>query len=577
MEPKNSYDLYGYISYLKSEVDFITPVFKDIKGKSIIQVSTSKLQAVEWVELPLEYEGVINTVDYPLHADKHDSFIYGFKWEKGLFFSSGINMSEYLAQTFLPASKEGIDLAKAFIDDWKTLEPFSKELTGEDIWKASLEIIASESRTMPKIFSENVEIVSFSENQLLLKSENADVKKVFEKQYKDQIEEYFKANISDFKIDFIHEERNILPHFPIIHFGGDTIFHAQGSFLRHSQVTAVQKNDNFILGDFNATAYSKAINIFSSSGATLLIIEGIAGIGKTHLLNAVTQKLRISSPSTKIGFYSVLYQQDYKIEIDDGEFAQIEMENNQNDLIIIDDAHNIKNTATLRLSNLLKKWSLLNKKVILSFRENQNKLRTYNELLQKADYAFLSAPTEFEKLQILKNKSLNYNINLTQYAISILCDNRDVNNIADLQRQMTLLYINGGLNSRNLVNTNKIQIDSNALIKWIEPTVSKYYNIEKGSLNRNLSEYYNVGRYAQKPSSRDSIFFSIKFISQFLLDLFNFSHQQSGNIKYGTVASGPVPFYSFEIVQRIFFEDENFREAIKEMYNDVVSRNLDKE
>ncbi len=550
---EGTYKLCGYIDYIPSSVGFVTPVFKDQENMYCIQVSAERKRRLEWELLPLEYHSSVFLTDQRREFKLGDSFLYGFKWEDALFFAEGKDMADFLSKSVLPTAKEGHELVKEFIADWISLEPVSQEITKESIWKNCLDFIGNYSRTMPGIFFENFEVVEFNSGILTLKSRNESVKKVFVSKFEEQLILFFRKEIPNFQITIIQDD-NILPALPFVYFGGGEPLISQGSFIIETSIKPFQDFDNFIVSAFNSNAYHRALDFIENKSASILTIRGAAGVGKTHLLNSIAKHLTKSVSDKKVGVYTVFSQSDSKNEISESEIEQFETSASDNDIIIIDDAHNIndKKLTLQRLIRVFKKWRGMDKSIVLSFRDSFQ-VDLLPEFLEDTQQLVFTLPDEVDKLKIIESKINSYNIRLTGRDILMLSEDRQIQSITDIQRYLTRVYLTEDFKtiSRNIFLSHHYSDYFN--IKWVESSVYDYFRLNQEHSYFVLPEIATV---------------NAKIISRFIKDLFIVPHHGSVIAKETEYVDGV--FYSFDTLQYYLFESKPFKKVVSEILRELI-------
>jgi len=471
-----------------------------------------------------------------------------------LFFAEGMKMAAYLSESFIPAAREGLELAKGFVEDWASLEPVIEKTNKENIWKKCLEFIGKFSKTMPGIFLENFDLTGFANGHLTLKSKNESVKKVFEAQFKPELIAHFTEEIAGFEIT-ITEENMLVPNLPFVYFGGGTNLCTQGSLIVQTSINRFQGFDNFIISGFNATAYGKAIRFMENKSAPILTIQGSAGTGKSHMINSIAERLSNEDSKKKIAIYTIFSQPGMSSEITKSEMEEFEFRASQYDIIFVDNADHINSYGGLNsLMAIMKKWSDLGKKMVLSFRE-PFKPGMVKELENKSEHLFLNEPDEADKLKIIKSKSAAHNIKLTGRDILRLSEDRAIKSVADIQRKLARIYLTKefkDLSRQTFLSPGKENIN----IKLLESSVFEYFTTKLD--------------HPGYPPKDPSIYYP-KIISLFINDLFISSH-------HGTIPGSYMPdytdavFYSLDSLQYYFFENEQFRRTVSEILVDLVSK-----
>jgi chromosomal replication initiation ATPase DnaA len=560
MVAKDKYRICGYIEYVASSVGFVTPVFSDEDDKLYVQVSSGNKHARrEWELLPSEYRAFVISAEENKETKIDNSFLYGFKNGETLVFATGEDMSRYLSNSFLPIAKEGHELAKGFIEDWISLEPVLEDTTKESVWKSCLDFIGNRSKTMPGISFENFEVVEFSNGILTIRSRNKAVRKVFETKYLEDLVSYFRKEVPSFNINII-ENTDAFPPMPFIYFGGGDAVYAQGSYFVETRIRPFQDFDNFIVSNFNVDAYHRALAFIDNKSAPILTISGTAGVGKTHLVNSIAKHFIENNRDKKIGIYTVFSQPNPNIEITRTEIEQFANTASDNDVIIIDDAHNINQELhSLQLfTKVLKRWKEMNKSIVLSFRDSFQ-IDVIPEFAKYTEQLVLTRPSEVDKLKIIESKINSYNIRLSGKHILALSEAHQIQNITDVQRYLARIYLAEELKTskRNIFLSHHFSDQLN--VQLIESFVYDYFRLN------------------QKPSPLsfpETATLNAKVISHFIQALFMNSKPESRSNAEMAYIDGL--YYSFDTMQYYLFESKPFRNTILEILRELImSGNID--
>lgn len=544
-----TYQLSGYIPYTNSNFGFVTPVFTDNKGKFYIQVSSGHNQLPTWNPLPESYYEVILRIDYK--SILTDSFIYGFKRGDELYFAKGKEMAYFLSTSFSTEDEEGYDLAKGFIEDWPLLEPIIESLNKDEIWNKCLDIISKQSKAMPAIFKVHFEVQDFNDGKLVLKSSSDNARKIFQVKFKESLENHFDKIITNFKIEFITESDDVLPASPFVYYGGGPL-QVQGSYFLETGISPFQDFDNFVVSEFNTIAYHQALDFTNRKTASILAIQGAIGVGKTHLVHSIAK--RLISSHKNVGIYTVFSQPGQIQEICEPQIKQFEEAAYEKDLIIIDDAHNLKreNSSWVRLVRLLKKWKAMNKSIILSYRENYQ-MDIVPELQDNVDRLYLSLPDEADKLSIIESRASNLNIELSEKDLIKLAGDKEIN-IADIQKVLARTYLMEEIRNKDQKMVFSFNIE-HIHPKVIDSCVYHYLNYNF------IPHFYNL----------ESSGIHAKVISHFIQDILITPH-------HGANLNSRLPYidglyYSFDTLQYYVFENEEFRKMVSDILMQLVSNN----
>lgn len=141
--------------------------------------------------------------------------------------------------------------------------------------------------------------------------------------------------------------------------------------------------DNFISGPNNRLAYAAAVAVADQPGVAYnpLFIHGGVGLGKTHLLQAICQKILNANPDYKILYVSCdAFMNQFFECVRSGEMSEFHQRYRHVDMLVIDDIHFLADKE----------------------RSQEEFFHTFNELYQRDKQIVLSsdaAPNEIPKLE----------------------------------------------------------------------------------------------------------------------------------------------------------------------------------
>lgn len=220
--------------------------------------------------------------------------------------------------------------------------------------------------------------------------------------------------------------------------------------------------EKFIVGDANKFAYNACVSVAEKPSLLYnpLYIYGPSGMGKTHLLYAITDKLKREHPDLK-----VLYVR--------GEaFATELIENLSNkkpmqyfrekyrsvDVILIDDIHFIagKESCQEEFFHTFNALHEQRKQIVLSSDRPPREMKTLEERLRtRFDWGLIVdiTPPDVElRTAILKNKARDWGIEVPDKIITFLAENVR-NNIRQLEGAIRKIY------AYSLVNSTPLTVD----------------------------------------------------------------------------------------------------------------------
>jgi chromosomal replication initiator protein len=257
--------------------------------------------------------------------------------------------------------------------------------------------------------------------------------------------------------------------------------------------------ENFIKGEGNQLARAAAMAVGDSPGQTSfnpLFIYGGVGLGKTHLIHAIGNKILEKDPNKRVIYIS---SDAFTVE-----FVEAIQSNTLNDFsgfyknmdaLIIDDIQFLvgKEKTQDLFFQIFNTLHQSGKQVILSSDKPPKDLKGLNERLISRFSWGLSAdiqPPDFEtRVAILKNKSDVYGISLSREIVEYIAQNIS-SNIRELEGCLIKLLANSSLNSKEIdfelvkktvreVSTNK---QVNISVELITKIVCEFFGVEENKL-----------------------------------------------------------------------------------------------
>jgi len=219
------------------------------------------------------------------------------------------------------------------------------------------------------------------------------------------------------------------------------------------------KFENFIKGEGNQLARAAAIAIGENPGETSFnpfFIYGGVGLGKTHLIQAIGNKILQNYPHKKVVYLST---EQFTVEFIDS--IQAGTVNNFSnfyksmDALIIDDIQFLigKEKTQDLFFHIFNTLHQSGKQIILSSDKPPKDLAGLNERLISRFQWGLSAdiqPPDFEtRIAILKNKAENYGINISNEILEYIALNI-TSNIRELEGCLIKLLASSSLNAKEI-------------------------------------------------------------------------------------------------------------------------------
>ncbi len=284
-----------------------------------------------------------------------------------------------------------------------------------------------------------------------------------------------------------------------------TINHLGMSELPIPEIT-VNKDDNlnprytfetFVIGPFNELAHAAAQAVIKNPGALYnpLFIYGSTGHGKTHLMQAIGNHIKKTSPSKKVYYMtSERFCQDCMNALQFQKMTSFKEKYRKYDVLIMDDVQFFTDKQKFQeeLFHLFNSLYDNNKQIILSSDKNPHFIAGLEERLKSRFSAGMvidiPPPDEESRIAIITKKATNQGINLSQEVVDYLA--HTVNgNIRDLEGTLNTLIMHSQLKNkevsladvRNFVKTNA-KPKRTVAVKDIVKIVSDFYSIEEDSI-----------------------------------------------------------------------------------------------
>jgi len=255
--------------------------------------------------------------------------------------------------------------------------------------------------------------------------------------------------------------------------------------------------DNFIVGSFNELAHAAALAVADNPGFTYnpLFIYGGTGLGKTHLIQAVGNKIGDESKKKKVKYISsekfvsgiVSAIRTNNMEAFKASLAPI-------DVLILDDIQFIagKNKSQEEFFHVFNSLYEKNKQIILSSDRPPNAIAELEDRLRSrfegGMIADVSLPDYETRLVILKQKVQEKNMDLSEDVLDYIATNVK-KNIRELEGALTKLSVYSKINQTLDIETVKKLLKGFvfspfdvANYKKIIETVAKFYHLEEKNL-----------------------------------------------------------------------------------------------
>jgi chromosomal replication initiator protein len=257
--------------------------------------------------------------------------------------------------------------------------------------------------------------------------------------------------------------------------------------------------DNFIKGEGNQLARAAAGAISDNPGGTSfnpLFVYGGVGLGKTHLIQAIGNKILQTIPEKRVIYLSAdMFTVEFVESIQNNTLNDFSNFYRKMDVLIIDDIQSLigKEKTQDLFFQIFNTLHQLRKQIILSSDKPPKDLKGLDDRLISRFQWGLTAdiqPPDLEtRIAILKRKSEDYGMLISNEIIEYIANNI-TSNIRELEGCLIKLLANASLNSKeiNLELTKSIvkeiatDIKINITIEDITKCVCVYFKIDENKI-----------------------------------------------------------------------------------------------
>lgn len=217
----------------------------------------------------------------------------------------------------------------------------------------------------------------------------------------------------------------------------------------HSDIKPQYNFSNFVQGDNNQWAKAAALAVSDNLGGLYnpLFIFGGPGLGKTHLLNAIGNKVLEDNPTARIKYVSSeTFINEFLEHLRLNEMEKFKKTYRNLDLLLIDDIQSLRNKASTQ-EEFFHTFNALhdkNKQIVLTSDRNPDYLDNLEErLVTRFKWGLTSeiTPPDLEtRIAILRNKCEEYPYDFTNDTLSYLAGQFD-SNVRDLEGALKDIHL----------------------------------------------------------------------------------------------------------------------------------------
>lgn len=257
--------------------------------------------------------------------------------------------------------------------------------------------------------------------------------------------------------------------------------------------------ESFVEGPHNQFAKVAAYTVADNPGKTYnpLFIYGGTGLGKTHLLQAVGNRIQQRRPNARIIYVSIdTFMRDFIESIQNNSRSTFSTLYEQADVLLVDDVHFLKSREGTQeqffhiFNHLLQR----DRQIVITSDRPPKELEGMEERLVSRFLSGLmvdvQAPDLESRIAILQHKTQSENLDIPYETIEFLAQNIS-SNIRELEGALTTLLARCSLNHMDvnlslakqvLMDIKGVQRNRIISIDTIQQVVARYYKVTENEL-----------------------------------------------------------------------------------------------
>jgi len=452
-------------------------------------------------------------------------------------------------------------------------------MSNEELWQAVLSQI--QLNISPANFATwfaNTKISSVDDNDAIVSVPNSFSKEWLEQKYHKEILKILKSldeNIRDIKYVVIPVNAKITA-------GGkrgmkkEDATEQQGfSELEVSKETNLNPKytfDNFITGPFNEIAYAAAMAVVEEPGKNYnpLFIYGDVGLGKTHLVQAIGNKIKENDRERKVKYIPAEKLISTIVNAIRGQSVE-ELKKNLRDIdvLIIDDIQFLagKDKTQEEFFHTFNSLYQKNKQIILSSDRHPNNIPAITERLKSrfngGMIADISIPDYETRIAILKQKAEEKNTVIPADVLEYIANNIQ-KNVRELEGAISRLIIYKKANGKTIALE-----DAKKLLKNVISSPAKVTNHKK--IIEAVTEFYDIPAGNMFFISRKKEFARPRQIAMYLLKKeLKMSYSEIGR-KFGGKDHTTV-IHAYQLIDKDYEENEKTHQEIELILQRIYSK-----
>jgi chromosomal replication initiator protein len=437
----------------------------------------------------------------------------------------------------------------------------------EEIWQAILaQVQLSLSPANFATWFKNTHIIEINKDSIVIGVPNNFSKEWIEKKYSKtllKIVRQFNENIKkmEFRVVPISRNETLKPKSPQLH--PDQLRFEEFCFNKETNLNPRYTFENFVVGPFNELAHAAAWAVSENPGTVYnpLFIYGGVGLGKTHLLQAIGNRIVKIFPERKVKYISSERFTGGVINaIKNQTIEQFKEKYRKYDVLIVDDIQFLagKEKTQEEFFHLFNTLYENNKQIVISSDRPPKAISALEERLKSRFEGGMIAdisPPDFEsRVAILKQKAQEKNFTVSDPVLEYIASNIQ-SNIRELEGALNRLVAFQKMNDEVVID---LDTAKKLLKKIIQPR-SKRIDFQK--ITKVVAEFYNLSQKDLFLNSRKKEIVKPRQIAMYLLrEEVKYSFPLIGK-KFGG-KDHTTAIYAFEKIVKEIEKNEELAEEI---------------
>jgi chromosomal replication initiator protein len=386
---------------------------------------------------------------------------------------------------------------------------YLKIMTNEQLWQAIMgELELSLSKANFTTWFKNTFIISQENDSVVVGVPNEFTKAWMENKYQEKITEALKHVTNNqlrqvfYRVETSNKTKNVLNL-------KEKIKNINRIEVESQEAEPVSDNpfglnpkyifERFIVGKNNELAHAAAKAVVKTPGKAYnpLFIYGRAGLGKTHLLQAIGHEIIKNNPGAKLIYVtSEKFTNEFISALRTSKTSEFQHKYRHVDLLIIDDIQFMagKEQTQEQFFHTFNDLYQKDKQIVLSSDRPPKAINSLEQRLQSrfewGMMADISEPDYETRVAILHQKLIDKNFSLDKEVVEYLAENVQ-SNIRELEGALNYVYARYQLNNRKpnledvknaLQSLNTIIPKSSLTTKSILQTVAEFYDLPLSDL-----------------------------------------------------------------------------------------------